>query len=61
MAKTYTPEEAEALVHSHDPEHVGDPPRFSSDAKKADEEQPANLICDLCREFYSAPVFAIRS
>ncbi|KIR58108.1 methylthioribulose-1-phosphate dehydratase [Cryptococcus bacillisporus CA1873] len=34
MAKTYTPEEAEALVHSHDPEH------------------PANLICDLCREFY---------
>lgn len=24
MAKTYTPEEAEALVHSHDPEHVRD-------------------------------------
>lgn len=33
MAKTYTPEEAEALVHSHDPEHVGHAPRFSSDAK----------------------------
>lgn len=33
MAKTYTPEEAEALVHSHEAEHVGHVPRFSSDAK----------------------------
>lgn len=40
MAKTYTPEEAEALVHSHDPEHVGDPPRFSSDAKRLTKNSP---------------------